>query len=187
MRSSTSGFVFGCALPEPDVPHFGDFVLAPAQRGQADVVGLVYDIVVQDDAFVRPLVAAAGGVPDEYIEDQRVNRQVPVEVSVVTVGFRANGGFEQGLPPQPPVTLDKIRVCPAEDLLAFTEQLDFLRLVIDSQEAPGEELAVAALRAAIDCRPAQNQLQFRRAAGRALAKLLGRDLPRLERMLRRLQ
>jgi hypothetical protein len=186
MRSSTAGFVFGCALPEPDVPHFGDYVMAPAQRGQSDVIGLVYDIIVQDDAFVRPLVAAAGGVPDEYIEDQRANRQVPVEVSVLTIGFRANGSFEQGLPPQPPVTLDKIRACTAEDVLAFTERLDFLRLVIDAQDAPGEELSVAALQAAITCRPAQNRAHYRRTAGRALAKLLSRDLSRLERILRRL-
>ncbi|SVA92400.1 uncharacterized protein METZ01_LOCUS145254, partial [marine metagenome] len=31
LRSDTTGFTFGCLLPEPEVPLFGDFVKAPAQ------------------------------------------------------------------------------------------------------------------------------------------------------------
>ena len=41
LRSSTTGFVFGCLVPEPDVPCFGDLVKVPAQRQQAEVIGLV--------------------------------------------------------------------------------------------------------------------------------------------------
>ena len=53
LRSSTTGFVFGCSVTEPDVPRFGDFVKAPAQRGRTNVLGLIYDIVIEDDPFVR--------------------------------------------------------------------------------------------------------------------------------------
>ena len=53
LRSSTTGFVFGCSVPEPEVPRFGDLVKAPAQRGRSQVLGLIYDIVIEDDAFVR--------------------------------------------------------------------------------------------------------------------------------------
>ena len=191
MRSATTGFVFGCTLPEPDVPRFGDFVRAPAQRGRIDVIGLVYDIVIQDDAFVRPLVAA-GDLPDEYILDQRRNRQVPVEVSVLAVGYRQNepdgdvSGFQQGLHPQPPVTLDAIVACTRDEIAAFTERPDFLRLVLEAVEAPGEELAVVALRRAAAARLVNDRALFLRDAGRQIARLLPRDLPRLERILRRL-
>lgn len=191
MRSATTGYVFGCSLPEPDVPRFGDFVRVPAQRGRIDVIGLVYDIVVQDDAFVRPLVAA-GDLPEEYILDQRRNRQVPVEVSVLAVGYRLNepdgdrSGYVQGLPPQPPVTLDVIAACTRDEIAAFTERLDFLRLVLEAPDAPGEELAVVALQRASAARLVNDRALFLREAGRQVARLLPRDLPRLERILRRL-
>jgi hypothetical protein len=186
LRSATTGFVFGCQVPEPDVPRFGDFVRAPVQRGRGDVIGLVYDLVVQDDAFVRPLVAAPG-LTDEYVLDQRLNRQVPIEVSVLAVGYHAEAGFVQGLPPQPPLTLDVIHLCAPEEVRAFTERLDFLRLIVDSAEAPADELLAVALGRAAEARPAEEREPFRRRAGRELARLLQRDLPRLERLLRRLR
>ena len=191
MRSATTGFVFGCNLPEPDVPRFGDFVRVPAQHGRIDVIGLVYNIVVQDDAFVRPLVAA-GDLPEEYILDQRRNRQVPVEVSVLAVGYRLNepdgdqSGYVQGLPPQPPVTLDAIAACTRDEVAAFTERLDFLRLVLEAPDAPGEELAVVAIQRGARARLINDRALFLREAGRQIARLLPRDLPRLERILRRL-
>src|SRR4029079_15498350 len=76
LRSSTTGFVFGCSVPEPDVPRFGDFVKAPAQRGRTNVLGLIYDIVIEDDPFVRQMVATPD-LEEAYILDQRENRQVP--------------------------------------------------------------------------------------------------------------
>ena len=119
MRSSTAGFTFGCSLPEPEVPAFGAFVRAPVQRGQAQVIGLIYDIAIEDDLFVRQIVAAAD-LPDAYIEDQRRNRQVPVEVSVLSVGYRNGEGLFYGLPPQPPITLDHIHLCPEAEVCDFT-------------------------------------------------------------------
>ncbi len=80
------GLCSAARLPEPDVPRFGDFVKAPAQRGRIDVIGLIYDIVIQDDAFVRQLVATPD-LAEDYILDQRENRQVPIEVSVLAVGY----------------------------------------------------------------------------------------------------
>ena len=107
LRSSTAGYVFGCSVPEPEVPLFGAFVKAPAQRGQTEVIGLIYDITIEDDPFVRQMVATPD-LPEAYVEDQRVNRQVPIEVSVLAVGYRNHAGFQHALPPQPPITLDRI-------------------------------------------------------------------------------
>ena len=73
LRSSTTGYVFGCSVPEPEVPLFGEFVKAPAQRGTAEVIGLIYDIVVEDDPFVRQMVATPD-LSETYIQDQRQNR-----------------------------------------------------------------------------------------------------------------
>ncbi len=189
MRSATTGFVFGCRMPAPDVPRFGDFVKAPAQRGQTAVLGIIYDIAVQDDAFVRPMVAAPD-LSEEYVQDQRANRNVPIEVSVLAVGYApANGPgpFTHGLPPQPPLTLDTITLCAEAEVRAFTERPDYLALILAAEDAPADELAAVAVQRAAACRPPAERERFVRQAGRELARLLSRDLPRLQRLLRRLQ
>ena len=92
----------------------------------------------------------------------------------------------QGLPPQPTVTLDVIAACTREEIAAFTERLDFLRLVLEAPDAPGEELAVVAIQRGARARLMNDRGLFLREAGRQIARLLPRDLPRLERILRRL-
>lgn len=186
LRSSTTGYVFGCSVPEPEVPLFGMFVKAPAQRGHSEAIGLIYDIAIEDDAFVRQMVAAPN-LPEAYIQDQRANRQVPIEVSVLAVGYRNGGGYVQSLPPQPPITLDRISSCSDGEVAEFTARLDYVRLILNSTEAPADELLAASLRWAADSRPPESRERFLREAGRELARLLGRDLTRLENLLRRIR
>ena len=186
LRSATTGYVFGCSVPEPEVPLFGVFVRAPAQRGQTEVVGLIYDITIEDDPFVRQMVATPD-LPEAYVEDQRVNRQVPIEVSVLAVGYRNQAGFQHALPPQPPITLDRISQCSPAEVLEFTSRFDFLRLILDSPDAPADELIAVSLRHAADLRPPEDRPFFLREAGKELARLLSRDLARLENLLRRIR
>ena len=186
LRSATTGYVFGCSVPEPEVPLFGVFVSAPAQRGQTEVVGLIYDITIEDDPFVRQMVATPD-LPEAYVEDQRVNRQVPIEVTVLAVGYRNTAGFQHALPPQPPITLDRISQCSPAEVLEFTARFDFLRLILDSPDAPADELIAVSLRHAADLRPPEDRPFFLREAGKELARLLSRDLPRLENVLRRIR
>jgi hypothetical protein len=186
LRSSTAGYVFGCSVPEPEVPLFGAFVKAPAQRGQTEVIGLIYDITIEDDPFVRQMVATPD-LPEAYVEDQRVNRQVPIEVSVLAVGYRNHAGFQHALPPQPPITLDRISQCSPAEVLEFTSRFDFLRLILDSPDAPADELIAVSLRHAADLRPPEDRTFFLREAGKELARLLSRDLARLENLLRRIR
>ena len=186
LRSSTAGYVFGCSVPEPEVPLFGAFVKAPAQRGQTEVIGLIYDITIEDDPFVRQMVATPD-LPEAYVEDQRVNRQVPIEVSVLAVGYRYHAGFQHALPPQPPITLDRISQCSPAEVVEFTARFDFLRLILDSPDAPADELIAVSLRHAADLRPPEDRTFFLREAGKELARLLNRDLARLENLLRRIR
>lgn len=186
LRSSTTGYVFGCSVPEPEVPLFGMFVKAPAQRGQAEVIGLIYDITIQDDPFVRQMIATPN-LPETYIQDQRANRQVPLEVSVLAIGYRNGSSYVQALPPQPPITLDRISACTEAEICDFTQQCDYLRLILDSRDAPADQLIASCIQQAANCLPPQDRDRFKRNAGRELAKLLGRDLVRLENLLRRIR
>ena len=186
LRSSTTGYVFGCSVPEPAVPLFGMFVKAPAQRGQSEVIGLIYNIAIEDDAFVRQMVATPD-LPEAYIQDQRLNRQVPIEVSVLSVGYRQGEAYVQSLPPQPPITLYRISSCSDHEVCEFTKRLDYMQLILNAPDAPADELIASALLRAADCRPPEDRSRFLRQAGRELARLLNRDLARLENLLRRIK
>jgi len=186
LRSSTTGFVFGCRVAEADVPRFGEFVKAPAQRGQAEVIGLVYDIIMEGDAFVRQMVATPD-LTEEYVQDMRLNRSVPIEVSVLAIGYRSHDQWVQSLPPQPPVTLDRISLASIDEVVEFTARLDYLRLLLDALDAPTDELIATSLRQAAGLRAPAERNRFLRDAGRELARLLSRDLTRLENLLRRIK
>ena len=209
LRASTLGFCGAMKLPEPDVPTFGMFCKAAAQRGQSEIFGLIYNIHVDDDLFARQ-VATVENPSAADIADIQKNRQVPVEYDVLAVGYRtatavgwapvgtavqlpsqqSSQGYRQGvvhsLPPQPPMTLDPIYACSPEDIRMFTARFDFFRMALNSIEVPGDELLAAAVRSAAEAQPAQDRGDFLHEAGREVARLLARDLGRLENLLKRM-
>ncbi|MGC8781485.1 MAG: hypothetical protein ACP5UQ_11525 [Anaerolineae bacterium] len=188
MRASTTRFTVGCQQPMAAsgaaLPPFGALVRAENADGSA-TYGLVGNISVEDDPFVRQLVAA-GVENEEYIADQRQRRQVPVAVDVLVVGWGIGLEIYQRLPPHPPGTLDRIYPCAAAEVVRFTERHDWLRFVLAAADLPADALAVAALRAAADARPADQREAYLIRAGRELAKLLAQDLTRLDGILRQL-
>ncbi len=193
LRSSTCGFIIGCAVMTPDTPAFGSFVRAVGLTPGSAIYGLIYDVSLEDDPFVRQLIGAnlreEGGanLRPEVVLDERENRQVPIEVSVLAVGCGDGKNIRHCLPPQPPMTLDWLYQCGDEEVRAFTARFDYFRLVIESRDVPANELLAASLRAAAAARPEHERDTFLVSAGRELARLLANDPVRLEGLLRRLQ
>jgi hypothetical protein len=184
IRSSTIRFAVGCRVLRPQVPAFGALVKVRALDG-GEIYGLIHDVRMEDDPFVRQ-IATTDGLPAETIEDQRQNRQVPIEVGVLVVGYRRGTEIHHRLPPQPPLSLDIIHTCASDELVAFTERFDYFRLVLDNRDLPCDELIAASLRAAAEARQAQGY-GFLVEAGRELARLLALDPVRLDAVLRRLR
>lgn len=193
LRADIRGFVVASRIPEPDVPTFGTFVRAPIQQGQAQLIGLVYDIRLQDDPFLRDLAAAVvEGDPAyaEVIRDQREVRSVPVEISVVAVGYGDARGYHYGLPPQPPMILHRIHVCTADEVRAITAHPDFLRPLLENREVPADELITRALLRAASLHGVPGTADYQDyllQAGRYLARRLGREPLRLETILQQLE
>ena len=185
IRSSTTRFAVGCQVLRPQVPAFGSLVKVPAME-EDQIYGLIHDVRMEDDPFVRQM-AVTEGVPAEYIEDQRHNRQVPIEVGVLVVGYWHADKITQRLPPQPPLSLDVIYTCAPEELVAFTGQFDYFRLVLDSRDLPADELLAANLRYAAEARGDGAKSEFLVSSGRELARLLAMDLYRLDAILRRIR
>ena len=84
LRSGIKGCVVGSRLSQQNAPTFGKMVRIPLED-QTTIYGLIYDIHIDDDGLVRQLVSTEG-ISDEVIEDNRRNRNVPLEMSVVYVG-----------------------------------------------------------------------------------------------------
>ncbi|MBN1563930.1 MAG: hypothetical protein JXA10_08825 [Anaerolineae bacterium] len=184
LRASTTGFVCGTRSENISQPAFGAFVRTwPGQRTDIDVIGIIHAISIDDDPMVRQMILA-NNMRENTISDQRVNRMVPVEISVLSVGFFRLDRVYHTLPPQPPLSLDPVRMCDADTVHDFTENLDFLRLVVNASDVPTEELLAAAINHAAWARPAEEQRAFRVRAGRHLAGLLSHDLPRLQHLLK---
>ncbi len=187
LRASTGGFCVGCRTLEAELPRFGSLVRAEPNGGGA-VYGLIYDVRVDDDPFVRQLIAA-GDLTTEYVEDQRQRRQVPVEVNVLVVGGRERDGrVYHHLPPQPPATLSWAEVCPPDEIRQFGQQLDFLSTVLNATDAPADELAAASLRQmAAGQGDSGRERDYLVNAGRELARLLSREPVRLNGILQRMR
>jgi hypothetical protein len=183
LRSSTTTFTFG-SLDNADLPAFGALVTTAV--GPTSVYGLVYEVVIQDDPFVRQVVAAAGELTAERIEDMRQRRQVPVEITALTVAYRQDDQVYQRLPPRPPAALQPIWACDEAETGQVLADFAFFRTVLNAAHCPTEELLAAALRRAAACKPPQQQQTYLLEAGRELARLLAADLPRLDAILRRL-
>jgi hypothetical protein len=69
----------------------------------------------------------------------------------------------------------------------FTRQFDYFRWVLEACDVPADELLGASVRGAAEARPEPERGEFLVAAGRDLARLLSRDMQRLEEMLRRVR
>lgn len=184
LRASTVGFVCGTRSQNIHQSTFGEFVRTRhGDETGVDVIGVIHAISIDDDPMVRQMIMANNMNPST-VQDQRAHRMVPVEISVLNVGYMEHGVIYQMLPPRPPLSLDHVELCAYDTIRDFTARLDFLRLIIEAGEVPTEQLLAASLRIAAQARPENEQVAFLVAAGRRLAALLAHDLPRLQHVLR---
>ena len=184
LRASTAGFSAGARVQQIGEPAFGTLVRAQPRRADREIVyGLLYDIHIDDDPLVRQLVLA-DAVSEETIADQRHHRIVPLEMSVLAIGYRDHDGYiRHTLPPRPPLSLEPIYLCGDEEVVAITSRFDFFRLVLNAVQVPGEQLLAATLLVAARVRPPDEQYDYLIEAGRHAARLLGGDLNRLDYLL----
>jgi hypothetical protein len=78
------------------------------------------------------------------MHDNRERRIVPVEMSVLAVGYEQGGKIHHLLPPRPPLSLDVIHLCSAAELSKFTadRRFGYFRHILQAADIPvGEVLA----------------------------------------------
>ena len=185
-RCSTRGFVGAIRTLNPEAPVFGSLCKAEAQQGASHVIGAVYDISISDDSFAR-LMASLPDSGAEHVTDQSVNRQVPIEISALAIGYADMAGFHYSLPPQPPLSMAPIIPLSDDEVVQFTDDLSFIQPILSAQELAVDDLLTSTLRIATLLRPEVDRATYQRRAGEACARMLGDDIPRLENLLQQLE
>ncbi len=183
LRAGTTGFVVGCRVSQLDSPTFGGLVRVPLGDGY-QIYGMIHDIHIDDDGIVRQLVTA-DNVDAAIIADNRVNRNVPVEISVLTVGYQQEGQIKHLLPPRPPLSLDVIYLCSRDELRQFTSigRFGYFRHVLRAKDAPIGELLAAHLEQANAAHWEAGNQQWAQRATQELITLLRDDYPTLMAVL----
>lgn len=183
LRASTTNCVVGCRVSQSSAPAFGGLVRIPLQDGYG-IYGLIYDIHIGDDGLVRQLVTAEG-ISDDVIEDNRVNRNVPVEVSVLHVGYRQSGHIYHLLPPRPPLSLDAIYVCGPKEACSFTEvgRFGYFRHILRASDVAVGELLAAHLKLISTYHNSNGHCTWASEAIQELIVLLRDDYPTLMNVL----
>ena len=178
LSAGTSQFTVGCSVSQLNVPAFGALVRAPLGEGY-QVYGLIHDIHIDDDGLVRQLVTA-DNVSEEVMRDNRERRIVPVEMSVLAVGYEQDGKIHHLLPPRPPLSLDVIYLCDEKDVARFTERFGYFRHILNAKEIPIGEVLAAHISQA---QAAHKDKSWKEKATQEVITLLRDDYPTLMAVL----
>lgn len=183
LRAGTTGFVVGCRVSQLEAPSFGALVRVPVDS-RYQIYGMIYDMRIDDDGLVRQLVTAEN-VDDHIIADNRINRNVPLEMSVLGVGYQQDTQTFHLLPPRPALTLDVIFLCEPEEVCRFTGtgRFGYLRHILRAQDVPIGELLAAHVRQAHQAHQAVGDPSWTSRATQELITLLRDDYPALMSVL----
>ncbi len=150
---------------------------------------VVCNVLTEGVDPTRKPVARGQGLTDEaaiYRDNPQLPKLLRTSFQAMIVGYgdTANG-LRYGLPPSPPRIHAFVLACTPEEVRAFTQRLDFLPLLLSSANEGGpaltDQVAAAFLRQAASAHP--DPQAFLVGAGRQLARLLARDLQRLQPIL----
>jgi hypothetical protein len=183
LRAGATGCVVGCRVDQVNAPAFGGMVRIPLED-DTQVYGLIHDIHIDDDGLVRQLVTAPE-VSQDVILDNRQNRIVPLEISVIFVGYEKGGLVSHLLPPRPPLSLDAIYICDPAEVARFSGagRFGYFRHVLRDPELPVGELLAAHLQQAQSAHAALGRRDWLRDATQELIVLLRDDYPTLMTVL----
>ena len=183
LRASTSGCIAGCRVTSLELPQLGGMVIMhPSQDLQ--IFGLIYDLHIDDDGLVRQLVTTENIRP-EVIADNRNNRTVPVEISIVFCGYQHHDQVFHLLPPRPPLTLDEVYICDDQQLCTFTAaaRFGYFRHLLRGQDYPVAEILASHLKLAAQAHEIHHNPNWINAAIQELIVLLRDDYSTLRNVL----
>ncbi len=137
--------VVSALTPQNEISAFGSMLRIPMGEGQPEIYGVVTDVTLEEDGFLRQ-IAGSADISEEVIRDAQENRNVPIVIRVAFIGYMEGDKVLHLLPPRPPVTLTEIYPCTNRDICEFTRKLGYLRLLLNITNLPAGELLAVHLR-----------------------------------------
>jgi hypothetical protein len=196
IETATTGFLSQCLEPEdlnfPVMPPFGSWVKSLDEESGNKIFGLVTYATTSPIDSVHRARALGLSLTDLREQQPQIFAMLKTEFQVAIVGFETsevgrNGKssnsrkFYQYLPPRPPQIHQPVYRCQASEVIEFSEQLDFLRILLQVNDTPVEALAAAAIREIYHLRKADRDWLVK--VGRHLSILLKDDYDRLRYIL----
>jgi hypothetical protein len=205
IETSTTEFLAQCLEPEDlsfaVMPPFGSWVKAIDEESGNQIYAVVYHATTSPIDSVHRARALGLSLQDLREQQPQIFAMLKTEFRAAIVGFQlppqsrngakssANGSNYSGntgityqhLPPRPPQVHQAVFGCSPEEVVQFSERLDFLRTLLQLSSAPVDALVAATIREVYQLRQADRRWLVE--AGRSLSVLLKDDYDRLRIIL----
>ncbi|MBD1823240.1 hypothetical protein H6F51_12200 [Cyanobacteria bacterium FACHB-DQ100] len=194
IETATTEFLSQCLEPEdlsfPVMPPFGSWVKAIDEESGNLIYAVVYHATTSPIDTVHRARALGMSLLELREQQPQIFAMLRTEFRSAIVGYRAGGNKKNGsaggtlyqhLPPRPPQIHQAVYACDAEEIVEFSDQLDFLRTLLQVGSAPVDALTAAAIREIYQLRKADRAWLVQ--AGRMLSLLLKDDYDRLRVIL----
>jgi hypothetical protein len=188
VETTTTHFLAQCLEPEAlsfaPMPAFGSWVQAFDEDSGHCIYGVVYHATTSPLDSVHRATALGLSLAELREQQPQIFAMLKTEFRAAIVGYRAEEEGDrlyQHLPPRPPQVHQAVYRCDPAAVIAFTEQLDFLRTLMDMGGAPVDGLIGAVIRTVYQMR--QLDRDWLVQAGRTLNVLLKDDYDRLRVIL----
>jgi hypothetical protein len=188
IETATAEFLAQCLDSEdltfPAMPPFGSWVKANEEDSGNQIYAVVYHATTTPiDSLHR---ARALGLSLEALREQQpqIFSMLKTEFRAAIIGFRTLGTeshLYQHLPPRPPQVHQAVYACLPEEVVAATEELNFLSTLLQTSGTPTDALIAATLREIYVLRRADRNWLVQ--ASRFLGLLLKDDYDRLRLIL----
>uniref|UniRef100_A0A832M2J3 Helicase HerA barrel domain-containing protein n=1 Tax=Oscillatoriales cyanobacterium SpSt-402 TaxID=2282168 RepID=A0A832M2J3_9CYAN len=200
VETSTTEFLAQCldaeALSFSTMPPFGSWVKSMEEEAGNLVYAVVYYASTSPIDSVHRARALGLSLQELREQQPQIFAMLKTEFRAAIVGFQPfdaatdgsdglatveTGTIYQHLPPRPPQLHQAVFVCEPEEVVQFTEKLDFLRSLLQMGTVPVDALIAATLREIYQLRKADREWLVQ--AGRTLGVLLKDDYDRLRAIL----
>ncbi|NES78150.1 MULTISPECIES: HAS-barrel domain-containing protein [Okeania] len=195
IETATTEFLAQCLEPDeldfPMMPAFGTWVKSEDEQSGNQIYGVVYYATTLPIDSVHRARALGMSLTQLREEQPQIFAMLKTEFRVAIVGFKSqeelngstaeNGRIYQYLPPRPPQIHQAVYLCEPEEIVRFSEKLDFLRTLLQLFNAPVDALVAATIREIYQLRKADRNWLVQ--AGRNMSVLLRDDYDRLKIIL----